>query len=566
MKSTMICGLIALQLAAGATAQAQNYFFKIEGDVATRVADHASWQQGPAIGDETLEAYNLDLPDGGKAIGTIRFHAPSAYMSYATHYRLTGKAAQIVARRIVIPSNGDIGFFVIAEKVKSGVAQSAVVLYYDRSNGKLIKTWELSTLPTGFRFLQVHDVILTENATNEMRILCTVTQAERQGILELLLNTSNSQYKVKEYKPAHLALDKYNSVYYIRRYYYNQLGMSPASSFYGMGISNGKSVAYCYSSDQFEKYNLIDEQGADEVTGVQMNGMYTSNNDPRINMAFTDKHGDVCIQQKDNMTTLNWRQFYHLPGKKLRMSMGRDGHGTKGEDGMHYFIAAAQNQEIVGDNGYITTLHFNALNGSMNKPNIYNLSGIGVNGNGGFPNTTPNASADYIFIADRFNQKNGFKLGTGNSAATGAMPCTELHELKEANNLLVETVDRMNITTFDAYNALPITLVKAENISVAVYNECEVQQRPGIQENAKALQQGSLNLMMNTTSLRMEAAGKLIASMRLLSIDGRLVSTAAGINSGSYQQQFNNSLTPGIYLVQIRYTDNSTEVRKVSVQ
>lgn len=566
MKSTMICGLIALQLAAGATARAQNYFFKIEGDVATRVADHTSWEQGPVAGNETLDAYNLDLPDGGKAIGTLRFHAPSGYMSYATHYRPASKAAQIVARKIVVSTNVSNSFYVIAEKVKSGVAQSAVVLHYDRSNGKILKTWELATLPAGYRFLQVHDVIMSENVVNEMRILCTVTQGEAQGIMELLFNTGNSQYKVNQYKPAHLALDKYNSVHYIRRYYYGQLGMGGGSSFYGMGIANNKSVAYCYSSNRYEQYNLFDVLGTDEVTGVQMNGMYTSTNGPRINMAFTDKYGDVCMQQKDDMTTLNWRQFYHLPGKKLRMGMGRDAHGTKGEAGMHYFIAAVQQEEVPNDNGYITTLHYNALNGIMSKPNIYNLSGIGVNDNGGFPNTTGNASADYTFVADRFNRKNGFKFGTGNAADTNGMPCTELHELKEANNLLVETVDGMNVTTFSVYNALPIELVKAENISVNVYSECDVQQRPGIQENTKALQQASLSLVMNTTSLRMEAAGRTIASMRLLSIDGRMLSEAAAINSSSYQQQFNNSLIPGIYLVQIRYTDNSTEVRKVSVQ
>jgi hypothetical protein len=568
MKLQLISGLIALQLAAGITAQGQNYYVKITGDQYTRIADHAIWEQGPPNLDESLEAYNLSLPQGLNAIGTMRFHAATGSMTYAKHYRLNNASEQVVARKILLHGVDNSTFFVIGEKVKSGVVISGAVLYYNRLTGNLDKSWELPALPSGYEFLHIYDAFMELGFNNQMRILCTIKKGSTQAVVELLFNIVSGQYKVRQYKPARRALNQYSSVYYLRTNHYGMTMMGGTPSFYGMGISDEKPVAFCYSNNRYEEYRLFSALGREEITGVQMNGSAGfSGNQHQIDMAFTDAEGDICIQQKHDMTTVNWRHFYHLTGGKLRLSMGRDGHGTKGGSGMHYFIATAEHQYINDPSGHITTLHYNAFNGAMSRPNVWNRSGIGINNGGGFPNCANDPGDNYTFIADRFNQKNGFKFGTGNAFDTTGMPCTEQYELKEANNTLKEFPDQMNVENHGSYNALPLNMLAVADIRVEVIEECSDQQRNAVQENTPSLlKEANSTLVMNAGLLRIAAQGKTIASLRLLSVDGRLVAEARNINSSCFQQQFAQALVPGIYIVNISYTDHSTEVRKVGIQ
>lgn len=567
MKLRMISGLMALQMAAAITASAQNYYIKIGGDKETFIADHASWEQGWSNFDESLESYNLTLPSGLNAVGMMRFYSPGGTLGFASHYQLSGGSEQVIARRILSPAFNN-GLFVVGEKIASGGGvKSVAVLHYDLSSGSLLDARELPSLPSGYSFLHVYDVIGDADdpdSQNKMRILITATVGSTEVILELLYNANTNQYTVKHYKPQ-TQPDHYRSVYYVRAYHYGEFNLGEIS-FYGMADYKDNTLGYCYWNGKYQIYDLYASSGKQNVTGIQMNGSYGNDGSHnRIDMAFIDMDNDICIQQKDEMGTPNWRRFYHLPEGKLRMGWGRDGHGTKQGGGMDYFIATANTPNINDPEGHVTTLHYDALNGNMMKPNIYNFSGIGVNKGGGFPNTTYDPVNNYTFIADRFKQEHGFKFGTGNPTSS-EIKCTELYPVKEIKNKLKEIPEEMYIGTFDIYDAHELGMEKVD-ISVDIVKECKEEQRGAApQELNTLLTASSSTVQMNNDRVRIDANGKTITSLRVFAIDGRLVSDVNNINSTSYEQQFKTALVPGVYMLKISYNDKSSEVRKVSVQ
>ncbi len=133
-------------------------------------------------------------------------------------------------------------------------------------------------------------------------------------------------------------------------------------------FKTGPVSAFCYSQGNFERYRFFSDTIGEDVTGVQMNGSFGDGDDDfRIDMAFTDPDGRICIQQKDDLTTLNWRKSYKLSDGKFLLGFGSDGHGTKTGLGINYFIANTILPNANTD-GNVTTLHYDAATGSMQKP------------------------------------------------------------------------------------------------------------------------------------------------------------------------------------------------------
>ncbi len=562
MKLPIIPGLVALQLAAALTASAQNYYIKISGDHGTRVADHSSWEQGAINFDESLEAYNIEVSGGGNGVGLMRFYSPGGTYSWAVHHRLNAAPEEVEARRILTPQYNN-KLYLIGEKYGAGT-RSAVVLQYDVSTGQLTAANELPALPQGYTLIRVYDVISEPDFQNRMRILCRVSDGSAETVMELLYDANTNTYRAKNYKPDNIAPDRYASAYYVRAYHYGNFNLGDIS-FYGLATYSNERVAYCYAESKYEMYQLASAGGEKGITGVQMNGSYGANGSHRrIDMAFIDREGGLCMQQKDEQTTLNWRRFYQLPkGARFEMGYGRDGHGTKAGGGMDYFMAATHFPGDANTDGHVTSLHYNAFNGDLNKPNVYNLSGIGVQKGGGFPNTTYDPLNKYTFIADRFNRLNGFKFGISDASNDGEIPCTKPVSVKEIKNELHEKMDDLHIEEFGPFEAHPIDMAEVSDITVDIVEECNTEQR-GTAGNNKLLQDGS-KMYMDATQLRLEATGKTITAIRVLAIDGRLIAEQRNLNSSRYEQYFNTQLTPGIYVISLEYADHSRENRKVSI-
>lgn len=571
MKVKFIAGLLALQAAAVLPASAQNYYIKLGGDKATKIADHAIWEQSgnPTYSaDTSLELYNLYLPTGEYAQGLMRFHSPSGTLGWASHYKPADATMRINARRILMPAF-NMGLYVIGEKMYPDGSKTVSIQEYDQVLGSLLRSYELPKLPSGYKLLQVCDVTadpFSTNAHEHFRVLCIVmTDSGKEAIMEMLFNNYTGNYAMRQFDPNSLAPDHYLSVHYIRAYHYSEFNLGEKYSFYGMGEYGGATMAYAFLDGKFQRYDLYSANGKQNVTGVQMNGSYGNDGSHyRIDMAFIDYEGDLCVQQKDELTTLNWRRFYELPDGKFRMGWGRDGHGTKQGGGMDYFIGVAHIPGVDDPEGRITTLHYDAANGNMMKPNIYNLSGIGVNKGGGFPNTVYDPLYDYTFIADRFKPEHGFKFGTGN-AINPEIKCTKHYDLKEIEARIIEKEDEMKITEFDSIKVKKFELKKV-GIEVSINEECKEEQRPGGDQGIAQLPVSS-ELLMDANQLKVNAGNeRVIASLSVYSIDGRQVSNAQHVNSGSYKTYFSVPLTPGIYMLKITYDDRSTEVRKVSIR
>ncbi len=561
MRLTFITGLIALQLVAALTATAQNYYVKISGDQGTRIADHGSWQLGPVIEDHSLEAYNLRLAGNDNAVGLMRFSGFYGNYFWATHYRHKKTPNRIMARRILTPEY-PTDLHVIGELYEGSSIKSAVVLEYELGTGRLLSSYELPTLPGGYQLVRVFDVISDFDERDKIRILSLVSDGRTQTIMELIYSKAGNAYTIKHYKLLELNPDRYRSAYYVRAYHYGAANLGK-TSFYGLATYGDRDLAYCYAEDKFEVYEPQSSRGRGGVTGVQMNGSYGPDGlRRRIDMAFVDDDGNLCIQQKDEQNNIpNWRRFYYVDDVRFEMGYGRDGHGVKQGGGMDYFMATAHFNSDVNTDGRVTGLHYNALNGDMEKFYLYNFSGVGVQKGGGFPNTVNDPGHNYTFIADRFNMVNGFKFGTGNAASD--MSCTKPSPIKERRGVLNERKGQVRIETFDVYRAQPFEMVPVEDITVDIIRECNTEQR-GTASSNNLLQDGS-KMYMDATQLRLEASGKTITAMRVLAIDGRLIAEQRNLNSSRYEQYFNTPLTPGIYVISLEYTDHSRENRKISI-
>ena len=437
MNSKLTTGLLALQLVAALTVSAQTYTFKIGNpESSVRVADHIGGEEldDPII-ETTLESYNLDH-ESKKLVGLIRFNGTTGNLLFARHYWLPNSTDYIRALKGYEPFVQ--GAYVVAERVTSNnTVKSAVLLHYNQDDGKLVSAIELASLPPGYSFTRVFDVVEEFNAEYPTRILCTVSIDGDPRIVELLYSEVIGQYKVLEYKAANPPKE-YKSVHYVHAYHYGRTTIGKPA-FYGLADDGSTISAFCYykdpnnSTEVFERYDLTSINGIKGITGVQMNGSYGVNgNHNRIEMAFTDEEGAICIQQEDELVTTNWQRYYQFPDKEeFLLGWGRDGHGTKkgpgdaGQgDSMGYFIGA-----WIPDNdpnkSLVTALHFDGLNGDLAKPRVYDYTGLGIYKDGSFPSTAYDPGRfgtfstgfeyNYTFIADRFQERNGFYFGTGNS-------------------------------------------------------------------------------------------------------------------------------------------------------
>jgi hypothetical protein len=587
MKFKMTSGLLALQLAAALTVSAQTYTFTIgNSESSVRVADHIGGEEldDPII-ETTLESYNLNH-EGKKLAGLIRFNGTTGNLMFARHYWLPNSTDYIRVLKGYEPFVQ--GAYVVGERVTDqGEVKSAVLLHYDQGTGQLVSAVELASLPSGYSFIRVFDVV-EEFYVNDYptRILCTVSIEGSPRIIELLYNEALNQYEVVDYKSANPPKE-YKSVHYVHAYHYGRTSIGKPA-FYGLADDGSTISAFCYYKDPntltsvFERYDLTSANDIKGITGVQMNGSYGANgNHHRIEMAFTDEEGGICIQQEDELMTTNWQRFYQFPNKEVfLLGWGRDGHGTKkgpGDtgygDSMGYFIGA-----WIPDNNplksKVTALHFDGDNGDLAKPRVYDYSGLGIYKDGSFPSTTydpgkftTNFEHNYTFIADRYEKRNGFHFGTGNSLVNtnDKFFCSAPTEIFEKRQKLYQTKDELVTNTFGPYTPEKIEL-EEYFVEVSVTLDCPAEPGTGGKMGNNELMQNSSELSMDARHIRIDANGKAISSVRMLTIDGRTIADVQGINATNYEHQFAATLVPGIYVIHITYSDHSLEAKKVSIR
>lgn len=588
MKLKLFSGLTALQLLAAATLPAQTYTFTVgnPNSLSTgrvRVADHIGGE-GLTVGNvaHSLEAYNL-RHDGQNIIGMIKFNSQAGSILSATHYGLANTTDYL--RLLKGYESGYTVIQVVAEKVGSdGTVKSAVLLSYDPNNASIMSAVELA-LPPQYTSIHVFDVIQDFAVQNPQRILCIASVEGTPVIVELLYNSSSNQYTVVQYK-APSPPKSYLSVHYVRSYHYNEVSVG-TPAFYGLATDGEVTSAFCYYKDPnnasqvFERYELVSVNGIKGVSGVQMNGSYGPNGGKnRIEMAFTDKEGGICIQQKDELVTTNWIRYYQFPDKQeFYLGQGRDGHGTKSgpgvNSGMGYFLGTWMPYDKPGDSR-ITALHFNGVNGDLAKPRVYNMSGVGVFTGGGFPSTSYDPGEwvnnaftnNYTFIADRKGVDNGFQFGTGNTLVNTEekLFCTEPYEILETREKRLTAIsDNLDVSQMEPFEVGPIELQQLE-IMVGVKQDCSVKKNAIGQKVDQALLEGNSTLSADVQHIRIDATGKAITAVRILSIDGRTITEVQNMNTYSYEHQFATLLVPGIYVVHIGYSDHSAEAKKVSIR
>ncbi|MFA6060278.1 MAG: hypothetical protein WC756_18905 [Taibaiella sp.] len=587
MKFKKTSGLLALQLAAALTVSAQTYTFTIgNAESSVRVADHIGGEElDDPILETTLESYNLDH-EGKKIVGLIRFNGTTGNLLFARHYWLSNSTDYIRALKGYEPFVQ--GAYVVAERVTDqGTVKSAVLLHYDQGDGTLVSAVELASLPSGYNFVRVFDVVEEFNAEYPTRILCTVDVEGDPRIIELLYSEVANQYKIIEYKAVNPPKE-YKSVHYVHAYHYGRTSIG-MPAFYGLADDGSTISAFCYYKDPnstaqvFERYDLTSINGIKGITGVQMNGSYgVFGNHNRIEMAFTDEEGGICIQQEDELVTTNWQRFYQFPNKeKFLLGWGRDGHGTKkgpGDtgygDSMGYFIGAwiPDNEPLKSQ---VTALHFDGLNGDLAKPRVYDYSGLGIYKDGSFPNTcydpgkfTTNFIYNYTFIADRYEKRNGFHFGTGNSLVNTNEKffCSKPIEIdKERDKRLHQTNEELYTNVFEPYSPHKIGLEEYP-VDVTVTLDCPAEVITGGKMGKNELMENNSELSMDARHISIGANGKTIASVRVLTIDGRTITDVQGVNSANYEHQFAATLVPGIYVIHITYSDHSLEAKKVSIR
>jgi hypothetical protein len=583
MKFKFITGLLTLQLAAAVTAPAQTYTFTVGNpETNVQIADHIGGEDFDNFGDEqTLESYNL-RHDGKNLLGLLRFSGPTGSLIYSRHHGLPEGSDYLQALKgYDIP---DKGAYVVAERVASdGSIKSAVLIHYDQDNGSIVSAIELAALPAGYSFIRIFDVMENFATPKPKRILCTVSSEGIPVIAELLLNDATNQYTFREYR-VKTPPKSYRSVHYVRAYHYGSVSIG-APAFYGLADEGAHYNAFCYYEDLntgaqiYDHYMFHSISGIKGVTGVQMNGNYGPNGfDHRIEMAFTDADGGICIQQKDELTTLNWQRYYQFPDKeKFILGYGRDGHGTKSgsdsEDGMGYFIGAWLRGTKPADSR-VTALHFNGANGNLGKARIYDISGQGIFKGGSFPSTTYDKGYfagtfhnNYTFLADGFPKRNTFRFGTGNTFAdvNDKFFCSDPYEVPKVEEKRLNTVTEVpKVTKLDEFMASEVVL-EEYNIGVEVVMNCPPEKGSLGKESGSQLTEES-KVSMDARHIRIAAPGRTINALRVLSIDGRTMTDVQGFNTSSYEHRFNTPLAPGIYIVHIVYNDHTVEARKVSVR
>lgn len=589
-KFNLFAGLFALQGLFAATASAQTHLFKIgNADTKVRVADHIGGEElGPIIKEHTLEAYNLNY--GGKdLIGLISFQSPSANIVFASHYWLPSSTDRVellkgYERFIAGPNGADI----IAQRVTNkNDVKSAILLHYDET-GKITQSAQMPHLPAGYNFIRVLDVIECIDVQGPMRILCLLEQNQNPAIAELLYWPYSSNYTVRIYKMPKPP-KSYISVHYVRAYHYGRSTIGNPS-FYGLSEDGKTTSAFCYYEDLsgakiLERYELKSINGINGVSGVQMSGNYGPNGiNRRIEMAFTDEEGGICIQQKDDLATTNWQRFYQLPDKgEFRLGWGRDGHATKQGAGVNpnigfdkgYFLGAAMPYKEPGK-AQVAALHYYGATGDLKQYRVYDIPGEGVFKDGGFPSTAydvggftaPQYVHSYTFIADRQKEGNTFMRGTGNSMID--IPekffCSTPYEVFEASNKRLNTIkEEVDAFVSGPFNVTQVDLEPYEGIEVSVTLECSRQKEQALEKGVLPQLSSNSELNMTAERIRVLATDKAIASVQILSIDGRTILQQQQPGTSRYEHTFTSLLVPGIYIVRITYTDHSTEAKKISI-
>lgn len=580
----LISGLMALQLATAMTASAQTYNFTIgNAESAVRVADHLGGENIDlySLGDQsTLESYNFQSGNS-KLIGLIRFNGVNGTLAFATHYGLPNTTDYL--RVLKGYQVDDKGPYIVAERVgENGIVKSAVLLQYDKENGKIISALELASLPPGYSFIRVFDIMENFGVPKPKRILCTLNKDGVPVIAELLYNSG--QYIIHEYNVGRPPL-AYKSVHYVRAYHYGGYGLG-APAFYGLADYGSNTTAFCYYEEPFnttpvyERYSLTSAKGIRGISGVQINGSYgLSGSNFRIEMAFTDMDGGICIQQKDELVTTNWQRYYQFSNKEMfRLGWGRDGHGTKASpgnyEGLGYFLGALVLDKDPSKSK-VTSLLFNGIDGSLIKPRVYDISGRGIFEDGSFPSTCYDEGSfyngylnNYTFIADRFEERNGFRFGTGNTLDNNAPNffCADQHDISEVKGKrLAELKEEISLSKYGDFYANEIEL-EEHSVDVQVVMECPPEKGAGKQSSKGQLIQNNSELGMDAQHIRIAASSKAITSVRIFSIDGRTIADIKGVHASNYEHQFAKPLIPGIYVIHIAYDDHSKEVKKVSIR
>jgi|GEM_PF-3260871 len=589
MKTRLISGLAALQLVAAATLNAQTYTISVgDPSTAVRVADHIGGEDLdiPAPGP-TLEAYNFNY-SGKDLVGLMRFDGTSGIIAYASHYWLPGSSDHIRLLKGYVPYTQ--GVYVVGERVApDGSVKSAVLIHYKLSDGSIISTVELEKLPPGYKFIHVYDVLEDFLPQSPKRILCVVDVEGTPRIVELLYQEATGSYTLREYKSSKPP-KSYLAVHYVRAYHYSRISIG-LPAFYGLSTDGKVTSAFCFYEDPntfsqaFEHYQLSSPGGIKGISGVQMNGSYGPNgNHNRIEMAFTDMEGGLCLQQKDELVTTNWQRFYQLPDKEqFRLAWSRDGHGTKQGPGvpasMGYFLGAWMPDEKP-ENSLVTALYFDGDNGDLAKPRVYNMSGAGVlEKNGAIPNTCYDPGDfvsglgyvnNFTFITDNPEKKHTFRYGTGNTFLNvndELFFCAKPIGVNKVKGKLVTEPEQLDISLTNQFEAGKIELEPYYGIEVKAFLDCPAEKDTPLQGRTGGIQpdNGSIAVQMDARQIRIEGK-KTIASLRVLSIDGRVIAEAQNVQSATYDHYFGQQLARGMYVVQLVYTDHSSEARKVSIR
>ncbi|KAA5533511.1 T9SS type A sorting domain-containing protein [Taibaiella lutea] len=588
MKLKLISGLVALQLATAMPIHAQTYTFDVGDDKTTvKVADHISGEQLNFSGhEETLEGYNLVYKDK-RLFGLTRFNPVAGTITYARHYGLSNENYLRLLKGYLIYSHPI--YFVGEQRSNDGAVIDPVLLNYDLPKGDLASAIEFPTLPEGYTYTRVFDVMENFTESNPQRILCTINKGDVPFIAEIIYNNVSGTYYVYEYKTSKPP-KSYLSAHYVRAYHYGSVSLG-APSFYGLADYGDEVTAFCYFKDPsgvnptvYERYSFTSLKGVKNVKGVQMNGSYGNDGTHyRIDMAFTDNEGGICIQQKDELLTTNWERCYSFPeNEAFVLSWGRDGHGTKmgpwPQEGnsMGYFLGAWEpNQDP--KKSRLTALHFDGSNGDLAKPRIYDIPGIGVYKDGSFPSTSYDPGyfwTDYInnytFIADRLDTKAGFHYGTGNTLINTPEKffCSTPHDIHETEKRLKTIKEELDVNKYGPYEPKKIEY-KEIDVPVSVKLNCPAEKEKISEKTGNAnklIHNENSELTMDGTHILISNDSKEITSVRIFTIDGRSIAEMHDINNVRYEQHFNAPLTSGIYVIHIAYSDRSMETRKVSIR
>jgi hypothetical protein len=253
------------------------------------------------------------------------------------------------------------------------------------------------------------------------------------------------------------------------------------------------------------------------------------------------------------------------------------GPGAGFTNSMGYFLGAWM-PEKTPSKSLVTALLFDGTNGDLAKPRVYDISGLGIFEDGSFPSTCYDQGYyqsgygyvdNYTFIADRFEQRNGLRFGTGNTLDNNQPTffCAKQHDILETREKrLSANNEEVYVSLSEPYNQDEIVPEEYLDINVEIVMDCPPEENISGKNSGSRLIQNESQLSMDGQRIHIDGTNKDIASVHIFSIDGRSIAAVQGVNASSYEHQFAKPLVPGIYVVHIIYNDHSKEVRKVSIR